>query len=153
VRSHNIIFFSAEELDSPYLVGFTEARVDQSSEMSALEKGDYDLYRPYQDSASAKSADKTLPKDLYVQHDLYGLGIVLLEIGLWRTVDSLRGRKGLADLHQKLIPQYVAQLSYRTGNYYRDAVLQCLGSVREGADESRMEYVARVVEQLARCSA
>lgn len=157
VRSHNILLFNDEELQNPYLAGFIEARADAKQEkLSSLiidEKGDYDLYRPLDEAVPHQNTDTGYANTLTVQHDLYGLGVILLEIGLWGNVGNLRGRAGLRELHRKIIPHYVDQLSYRTGTYYRDAVLSCLNSIHQATDEAKLEYATGVVEKLARCSA
>jgi hypothetical protein len=140
VRSHNILFFQDNSLE----------------EVSSLiddEKGDYELYRPLTHGVTRQGNGSGAPDTMRLQHDLYGLGVILLEIGLWKTANAMRGRAGLRDFHQEIIPQYVEQLSYRVGDCYRDAVHKCLHSINQGADEAGLEYAAAVAETLARCSA
>jgi hypothetical protein len=156
VRSHNILFFQDNSLEDPHLAGFIESRADQASQVSSLiddEKGDYELYRPLTHGVKRQGNGSGAPDTMRLQHDLYGLGVILLEIGLWKTANAMRGRAGLRDFHQEIIPQYVEQLSYRVGDCYHDAVHKCLHSINQGADEAGLEYAAAVAETLARCSA
>jgi hypothetical protein len=145
VRSHNVIFFHDEHLSAPYLTGFVESRPEESEQLSSLineEAGSYELYRP--PGTASKNG---------IQDDMYGLGVMLLEIGLWKTASRIQGRAGLQELHEQIIPHNVSKLSYRAGNIYRDAVLKCLDNVHQQSDEARIDYAGAVIAQLARCCA
>lgn len=66
-------------------------------------------------------------------HDIYALGVLLLEIGLWRQVLSL-GKRALTeqmepgDVRSYLVKRAQDHLPYLTGSDYCDAVLACLTS-------------------------
>lgn len=90
------------DLDKPYLVDFEYARpLDAQTLFTFSSDMEYDIYRhPARQGIPSESFTKT--------HDIYALGVVLLEIGLWRTAFDLinsktRGRLG--DLRGRKIAQ------------------------------------------------
>ena len=87
--------------------------------------------------------------------DIYGLGIVLLEIGLWRTIQSLQSRSMSQEHFVKYeLDGIVQSLSYRTGDLYCGVVRQSLnfGNWAENRAQET-EFFGRVIEDLALCSA
>jgi hypothetical protein len=154
VRSHNILFFHDENLSKSYLAGFVESRSEEMDVLSSLintNSNDYNLYRPF--VRPNLPGERPESRNGGLNDDLYDLGVVLLEIGLWKPVHVLQRRAGLEQLHNEVIPRMVDTLSYRTGDIYRDAVSKCLDARKKSPDDSRVEYAVAVVEQLARCCA
>ncbi|KAI0544598.1 hypothetical protein F4679DRAFT_589313 [Xylaria curta] len=87
--------------------------------------------------------------------DIYGLGIVLLEIGLWRTVEDLKGRHvSQVSFVSHVLNTLVGSLSYRMGVIYQDVVRRCLG-LGEWVDneDGVREFFATAIEQLSCCKA
>jgi hypothetical protein len=90
------------DLDKPYLVDFEYARpLDAQTLYTFSSDIEYDIYRhPARQGIPSESFNKT--------HDIYALGVVLLEIGLWRTafdlIDSKTGGR-LSDLRGRKIAQ------------------------------------------------
>lgn len=90
------------DLDKPYLVDFEYARpLDAQTLYTFSSDIEYDIYRhPARQGIPSESFTKT--------HDIYALGVVLLEIGLWRTafdlIDSKTGGR-LSDLRGRKITQ------------------------------------------------
>ena len=82
VRPENIICFSPQvgHHDRPYLIGLERfRRIDGSSLRSSDNLWQRDIYRH-------PSRQGTRPeRDYVMQHDIYSLGVCLLEIGLWRS--------------------------------------------------------------------
>jgi hypothetical protein len=153
IRSDNIVFFKNEtehvDFASPHLVGFEYARLE--SDMTEYTGFDEDLeknlYRhPERQGPPTVRFQKT--------HDLYALGLVLLEIGLWRTLNSLledfqnteagsSGKRPLAN--PKTIMEYYQKvaaedLPRNMGDAYAAAVSSCLTAVEESAGNSVSVY-------------
>ncbi|KAF2787899.1 hypothetical protein K505DRAFT_329350 [Melanomma pulvis-pyrius CBS 109.77] len=87
--------------------------------------------------------------------DIYGLGIVLLEIGLWRTVRSLKGERiSRAEFINRGLDELVTSLSYRVGEMYQEVVKRCL-RLGDWVDnkEDQQAFFADIIETLALCRA
>ena len=70
--------------------------------------------------------------------DLYSLGLILLEIGLWERLDAMWKPKyatNAVEFVQKLLRVYVPRLSHRTGATYCGVVRALLGD-REWEDDN-----------------
>ena len=89
--------------------------------------------------------------------DHYSLGIVMLEIGLWRSLGEIIGKwKGRPEaLREKLLRSAVPSLGSKAGRIYRDAVAYCLnrGFADVEGEDCAAEFKAHVVDQLAKCRA
>ncbi|KAK1836345.1 hypothetical protein QBC39DRAFT_337821 [Podospora conica] len=86
--------------------------------------------------------------------DVYGLGIVLLEIGLWRTVQELQGRATKAAFLERGLGPLVGSLAYRMGDLYMGVVKRCLVLGDWVDDEDRLRaFWAEALESLAACRA
>jgi len=158
IRSENILFFpkpdSPNELDysRQYLVGFEFSR--DENDTSTTEQDDVlerNIYR---------HPDRQGPPDtrFSILHDVYAIGVVLLEIGLWRPVvefDSNFPDMGPDDVRQTLETHARLRLPHYMGKAYTEAVLACLGGrLGEGANGGgarnvgAVETVSRNIEQL-----
>lgn len=162
IRSTNIVLLpkdSAESLDTsvtnpskviPYLTGFEFSRLATASTEVMF---DFDiernLYRhPNRQGAPTKNFNKL--------HDLYAVGVVLLEIGVWKTVTS-RLKPGFEQARKSgkiPSPEYIRQsllriakeeLPKEMGTRYAQAVVTCLSSefnVRKGDPHQREHGLA-----------
>jgi hypothetical protein len=134
-RSDSVLFFYPEEsgldadthqLDHAYLSGFGYSKPSDPAE-STIEVSqpnrEHDLYR-HPDIVSARANPfRTQRTRQHQRHDLYSLGIVLLEIGLWEQVRSLWKQKYTPEeFLDKLLRTYVPKLGYKMGAIYRDVV-------------------------------
>ncbi|KAL1639976.1 hypothetical protein SLS58_007402 [Diplodia intermedia] len=75
-------------------------------------------------------------------HDIYALGVVLLEIGLWQQAITLERNqfKTARDpyvVRDQLIKQARHRLSDKMGHKYRDVVVKCLGTDFGVADDTK----------------
>ncbi|KUJ13130.1 uncharacterized protein LY89DRAFT_721898 [Mollisia scopiformis] len=138
-RSNNIIFLADEDesearhLRDPYIHGFTFSRPTDPSEITleySMTHFEHDLYRHPQ---IAQFISRKVLRDItdhqrfQTVHDLYALGIILLEIGLWRRINTLwKDKYTLARFHEKLVTAYVPRLGPKMGITYRDAVQRLL---------------------------
>ncbi len=143
IRSRNIILvpqglITAENPSSNedrkfvlYLKGFEFSRPEQGrSSLKANFDPNVILYRhPERQGAPTKYFDK--------EHDIYAVGVVLLEIGLWRTVTSLfkkridrvlQGKANMEpeDVRKELLKLAREYLPIEMGTKYCQAVQTCL---------------------------
>ena len=138
IRSQSVVLFSAPGdehktmIKSPYLVNFEYSRQEKANTLMApidsLEKALY------------CHPDRNPPIVPFSRiHDIYALGVVLLEIGLWSTASSIydqyRSRMteaGKAQRHSSrqikalFVDAAKNRLSHHMGPAYTTAVLKCL---------------------------
>ncbi|KAI1127757.1 kinase-like protein [Nemania abortiva] len=167
---HNVLFFSPsndnntrklvidDELRRPYVVGLHKSRPDGSF---------------WQTDGPGLSDDESLQDYQHPDYgstgryrqvfDYYSLGVVLLEIGLWRPLSSWKSKfraLSLVEIRQELVNICRGRLGVKMGAAYRNAVLRCLdGSLddRHGSsDRAVLEWfttaVVQPLENLARAS-
>ncbi|KAI5293404.1 hypothetical protein KEM52_005562, partial [Ascosphaera acerosa] len=131
INSHNILVFpkSADALERssdevspdfvyPYLASF--AHLDNGDQQLGPEPMSLQMYRHPDDSRviSDRSA---------WAYDLYSLGLVLLEIGLWTPLSALwKSKYDRATFKSRLEKFYVKRLGSKCGSAYMKAVQLCL---------------------------
>lgn len=106
----------------------------------------------------AKHAD---PKRLYRHaYDVYPLGLLLLEVGLWEELKNYEhsGDEDKDHYEQRrwICSTYLDRLRWACGDTYADVVLRCLmidSSDDEVAKASERDLCARVVADLENCQA
>ncbi|KFA81661.1 hypothetical protein S40288_09146 [Stachybotrys chartarum IBT 40288] len=141
IRSHAIKFFfqktgdkAALDTSAPYLTDFGFSRpVNAYSGLRGFATAtniEFDVYRhPGRFGEPTEIFNKT--------HDVYSLGVVLLEIGMWKTAKQIYGELVHAsftggekptgqDVREWFIKQAQMELEHRMGASYRDAVVLCL---------------------------
>ncbi|KAI1429753.1 hypothetical protein F5Y12DRAFT_334950 [Xylaria sp. FL1777] len=116
-------------LDLPSLIGFSHSRpgnADYSNKMHAAEEALFAYRHP--DYAGADAANPASASGYLAEYDYYGLGLVLLEIGLWHPlwemvqVDSTERSEMRAELRRRWVPLLVPSV----GETYAKAVDDCL---------------------------
>ncbi|OQE21696.1 hypothetical protein PENSTE_c011G00396 [Penicillium steckii] len=155
INSHNILFF-ADNINRPYLVGVAEARPGQiphqSSQLST-EYVDRELYWPWC-TVTRESSTEPSTDTWCTATDLYGLGVVLVEIGHWRTASQLCGDASVREFHQTLLPRAVDKLDYLMGGLYQGVVKWCFNAERDvSALQMYNQYSANLLAHLERCCA
>ncbi|KAH8777026.1 hypothetical protein F5882DRAFT_503016 [Hyaloscypha sp. PMI_1271] len=144
-RSENVLFFPnpsiekgkpAIEYTEPWVLGFEFSRPDIFVSTGV---SDYcpsrDLYRHPERQGEP---DKAFTK----KHDIYALGVVLLEIGLWEPALTFE-RNNFAYVRdpyavQKQLMKYAERrLESRVGKKYRDVVLSCLSGDFDVANDTK----------------
>ncbi|KAH8745429.1 kinase-like domain-containing protein [Hyaloscypha sp. PMI_1271] len=138
ISASNVLCFSlqgskfSEWLQSPFLIGFNHSRQKDPlsftvgpTKNAAAKKYHHPLY-----------LEMHGPQVRYrLEFDHYSLGLVLLEIGLWQTLEKLTEKMKVTS-HQERLDQIcvskVPILGHQMGTAYKDAVLACLMGVKKG---------------------
>ena len=142
IASHNIVFLCKEgsasvDFTKPFLCGFEYTRVVgfQSNERHpGHRKSEYDLYRhPDRQGDSMQTHKK--------EHDIYSLGLLLLEIGLWDTLKAAF-HVSPAKLRTEILSQFSKRdqrgglVRFEMGAAYEQALQKCIsGSLRVDQDD------------------
>lgn len=155
-RSSNILFFPDENaspptLENPYLVGFEYAREDAGFSDNPVNPDiATDIYRHPQTWGKPTT-------NFQKMHDIYSLGVVLLEIGLWQPVAALEKAQfrdlvysDRFDVQELFQTEAARRLPFGLGSAYAEVVRKCLMGrfdVLPGEDEgslSQGEYQNQV---------
>ena len=177
VNSNNVLFFSNDPnttsanrqpwkeglIRHPYLTSFDQCRDDINNmpQEPMLEN----IYRHPGTERGQRSAYRPA-------HDLYSLGLIFLEIGLWMPLSRFcKLRYTRADLKSRLQSIYAKKLAAKCGRGYMHAVEYCLEAADEAHDNSdllsqyqqyhdtsrkgdsrvQMDFYWKVVKPLERC--
>lgn len=162
LRSHNIIFFRTTsgcvDYAKPYLSGFDFSRPARPDEMTDIPPGDdaeYNLYR----HPCAQSTNPEERERFKKSFDIYSLGVLLVEIAHWATVDKVlgidmnaaRGRPSIAlrVREQLLAEDRIAELGASMGAVYETATRKCIAGgkdlgLSEDDDETNDVVAARL---------
>ncbi|KAJ3737937.1 kinase-like domain-containing protein [Lentinula raphanica] len=141
IRSDNVLFFYEEnrqgyitrttQIGSAYLVGFGGAR-PQTSTSARYTENDLVKRRYQHPERKGTSVEK-----FDIRHDMYSLGVVLIELGLQRLLSELndqdgedigarKDQKGIEEDHTYLVNKSAHELRDIMGSKYVNAVLTCL---------------------------
>ena len=139
ISAFTIVFLTSSQSDSsadipfPYITGFNHSRPTNGFS----NKSSYPLeVTNYRHPEYAKN-----PHEVRYQakFDYYSLGLVLLEIGLWKSLSRItKGKETLTqeELLDYIIHEQVPQLDFFVGTSYREVVTRCLkGEIRLGTDD------------------
>lgn len=180
IQPKNILFWpkldarEEPDLSKPYLMGFDISRPNQPGEVSEkpLSHFEDDLYRhPHYKGMYARSFQPSF--------DIYSLGVILYEIGVWRNI-AYQGSSKSNDPRRPSLPTYdsdpqliekmvdrgkIMAMKQYTGARYRDAVKSCLSKdfdnlwEMKAGDQQRQlqtyleQFQNTVVDKLAVCNA
>ncbi|KAI1389903.1 uncharacterized protein F4822DRAFT_217836 [Hypoxylon trugodes] len=150
ITSHNIIFF--EDLQSKidfgncFLQRFDYARPKQEPSIGRhVDDIQYNVYRHPDRQGPCRQGHTKI-------HDIYSLGVVLLEIGLWEDVRITGMKKDNDIMVDKMVRnlQYAAEkrLPHYMGEDYQEAVLACLKSECEPEIDDKAQ--SRLAESFQR---
>lgn len=154
LSASNIVFFCRKEGDfmnpeSFYLIGFAQSRPDHDLAYTdgPTSTSDRDEYYEHPEHRSERQGYQ-------MQHDYYALGMLLLEIGLWKLIpDILPDFASILDKREAITKEIVPQLGASVGSCYRDAVLACLDGdwgerTKQRHEKVPMLFRSDVVERL-----
>ncbi|KAL6689621.1 kinase-like domain-containing protein [Trichoderma pleuroticola] len=165
ISPYNILFFVSKDskpigwLKEPYLTGFNHSRQDDALAFTvgpATDATERRYHHPdyvHMDGHQAWYAPR---------FDFYSFGLVLLEIGLWQTLDEIVSRKlyvgGSKAVLDYICTKRVPILGHYMGTAYQNAVLFCLCGSNEPAvagstliKDAQAEFERMVVEPLRGC--
>lgn len=151
LTSSHIVCLSPTKLPSiefPYICGFSYARPDEPNELSETDTSQLaNLYRHphYQQPQPIKKYRRS--------YELYSLGVILLEIGLWHKISEChKTRHTPATFRDSLVKTQAPRLGHLMGKDYRDATVACLtGDFGVGDDEEHelsMAFEHKVIQRL-----
>jgi hypothetical protein len=192
LRSHNILLAELSsapdeplgELSSLHLMGFEFSRPDLPGQISQDAADDLirDFYR-HPESTSDKWALEPYRRHGYLKaYDIYSLGVLLLEVGLWRSVENIKASleaktaqrrsktqpppQGSAEgvnwsseqFAEYLKAKAAVELPPMVGQTYTEAVQRCLNVTTQASEQDPQGAAllagicATVVDPLERCS-
>ena len=156
VSASNIAFFYTDtkyniDRRSFYFVGFAQSRADRDfTDSDGASCGIHD--EQYYQHPKYLSRDE----GYQMYHDYHTLGMLLLEIGLWKLFPDAVGGRTVNCASTVAKRELVPQLAWMAGSYYRDAVEACLNDTLSGSslaqqDQKKVPLVfrAQVVERLS----
>jgi serine/threonine protein kinase len=162
IMSSNVLFFQsstrpkAETMNDPYLIGFYHSRPDDPQEFTETPNEDFYevIYR--------HPAYATGEKRFRLSYDDHSLGLILLEIGLWRPLKDIVRKvetRASEDMHKWILTEKVPQLSISMGAAYENVVTSCLDGIMDPmlTDENLSIYYAsafedRILKPLGACA-
>ena len=155
VRSRNVVFFipsgQKPEYSKPTIAGFEYARPDLPEEETEppVQHSEHDVYRhPALLVSNGLRSQKS--------HDIYSLGVVLVEIAHWQPIgslmsipqDSKKARSMVKKVRSSLLDNaFLSALDANVGEAFTTAIRKCLIGgkeigIQEGADETDVEMGA-----------
>ena len=134
INSHDIIFFQKKntskwDYSRPFVGGFDYARPLHARSIGRqVQNLRDDVYR-HPERLSPRVGRPPHRRS----HDVYSLGVVLLELGVWDAACNIANPENQAtltirDMHRRLTSAVGNNLAFKVGSRYRDAVDICLRS-------------------------
>lgn len=163
VNSSNILVFRKNKrqsansralqfaLRSPVICSFdlfSEYDIDPSNTMPPL-----NIYRHPEDPKFTGDKEKQYGP----QFDLYSLGLILLEVGLWQPLADLwKPKYTLSDFKQRVEDVYIRRLASKCGTAYMQVVRDCFWAadrIASGAEslQNFSQLYNRILVRLQRC--
>ncbi|PVF99197.1 hypothetical protein CPB86DRAFT_872818 [Serendipita vermifera] len=171
------------DLSEPYLAGFDFSRSDELDPMTEIPDAswDYDLYRHPQcqglpvepirekqdaagsgdgkneaaSSRNANSKDSSLTREPFCkQFDIYSIGVVMLEVGIWQSVSKVKELALKAPEYTQdkpvafrdwMIQREVPKLESEMGRGFMEATLKCLRGDFSGKRPVEVEFYLDVI--------
>ncbi|KAM4055233.1 prion-inhibition and propagation domain-containing protein [Hirsutella rhossiliensis] len=161
LRSHNVLFFRTHaghvDLHQPYLSGFDFSRPGGSDEMTDVpgDDAEHDLYRHPLTQSNRRSDRERSNKSF----DVYSLGVILVELAHWKTVDRVLGidlrrargnHKIVRQVRERLVAnESIGAVGAEMGQRFEGATRACLAGGPElglhpGEDETADEVAERL---------
>ncbi|KAK5048235.1 hypothetical protein LTR84_005905 [Exophiala bonariae] len=135
VCSTNVLFFADAQNElpnfrQPFMAGFEFSRPDTVRDLTLegpASSSGFDAYC-HPELVASLTGNGERRRRYQRRFDIYGLGVVLLEIGCWMTVATiLRSRQGMeGTTHDHLLETVKMSLPSRVGSRYKQAVWECL---------------------------
>jgi hypothetical protein len=171
IRSDNVLFFGngmRVDYSRPYVSGFNYSRPAHSEEMTEIPHRDArrDIYR--HPLAQKDLQDRPLAKKMYEKtHDIYSLGVVMIEIAFWQPIQEVLGiesldkmkasetrkvRKQLLGDEDEGPSEYLHAVSGNVGEVYEEVIRVCLSAsaafgLRPDDDQTSEHVGLKIQEQ------
>ena len=173
INSNNVLFFAEQAPVSSTNNKLWKHGIIRKPFVTSFDQCQEDSDKPYQETLI--SSIYRHPRVVQGQrssyklaHDIYSLGLILLEIGLWMSLDKLwKAKYTRADFKLRLQNIYVKKLAAKCGSQYMRVVDYCLTMAddevlapdilgqwpsKEAHDtNSRMELFWKAIKPLERC--
>ncbi|KAL8895860.1 MAG: hypothetical protein Q9192_003402 [Flavoplaca navasiana] len=177
ICSENILFFAARpnpgevssasrtDFSRPVLVGYGLSKPDNKPD-----EGKNDSHVPRRPNRSRFGRSSEFEHSIY-QHpqkannphrrsrqsyDLYSLGLVLLEIGLWEDLQKYNNFDDRYEFQRHILKRVVPDLWSQCGRIYGEVVRDCLTINTDDnavADEWQQKHALKLAERLEKCVA
>jgi serine/threonine protein kinase len=146
-RGDNILFFE-DSITEPYISGFEHAREVNMESVGRRPSGNGALDYYYHPDVVHGS---------HKQHDLYSLGVILLEIAWWKPLGSQippRKSQSLAAIREVFLEAVDRDLEAMVGSIYASVVKKCLECQWPAHDvEFTCAMSVDIVSRLGQCKA
>ncbi|KAL4734294.1 hypothetical protein BDV11DRAFT_174908 [Aspergillus similis] len=163
ISSHIIYFLpdgASWSVSDPYIMGFAYSRPQEKGTSDRqIRTDDLDLYQHPSYQCQGAPGHRLL-------YDIYSIGMVLFEIGTWRPIKAYFDRMKSEDrpltnmiFGTKLMGREIANLEFRMGTHFKDAVSTCLRGDFQTDDEVegdlnlKLAYFEKVIKKLDLCRA
>lgn len=161
LRSHNVVFFRTKsghvDYSKPYLSGFDFSRPARPEEMTDIpgDDAEFDLYR-HPHAQSTNPGERARFKKSF---DVYSLGVLLVEIAHWNTIDRImrininearmRPRIALRLKFSLLADDTIEAIGAAMGEVYEKATRVCIAGgkslgLEDGDDETDDTVAAKL---------
>ena len=165
ISAQNIVFFPDgretleinRSLESSYFIGFNHSRPYNDDAFSSLSSPDMEYQHPLYQRNKSRNASSGVR--FCQEFDYYSVGMVLLEIGLWKPlhsiVDNIKGSP--EQVRAKLLKKHVPRVRVHMGDMYAAAVRYCLaievidGQQPHSPGAIRDDFYRNVVMQISKC--
>ena len=164
ISAFNIICFPhaflsiAASLARPYFVGFNHSRVNDDDEYSSPSGPEMEYQHPLYQRNTRSYADDVRNAIIRFRQefDYYSVGMVLMEIALWRPLSSMTEKiEGSPEkMSEELRKKYVPLVKICMGDIYCDAVQYCFTVCEEGQhlpEKVRESFNEKVVLPISKC--
>lgn len=131
------------DIERPYLTGFDASRPDLDTALSVVPRNP-SIDSLHRHPASLRGISHCKPMDIYT------LGLVLLEIGLWKVLQAYyRPHYSAARWRDKVVREkLVPGLGSKVGRRYREVVDKCLCASEEMTSKEAAKLMEEVVTDL-----
>lgn len=165
ISSFTIGFFHHKDepwfhsIGRPYFVGFMYSRPSDDSATTEYIENPLEVAYQHPEYLAGRGNVR-----YRLQFDYYSLGLILLEIGRWQSLEHMSEKTdSRAGMRDKLRTEKVKRLSQNMGSIYQNVTALCLGdefSPSSGTDDSSagervdllLKFSSQVVNQLAKCT-
>jgi len=162
IRADNVVIFSTKgqklyprAIGEPYLFDYESVRKSEAdSTRAVVADWERNIYL-----SPKRQSDSNVVLEFTMQHDIFSLGIVLLEIGLWSSVTDERGIGAALWENGKLLEsskrkEVNIDLATRNvprtmGDKYKEVVLSCLNELKTEEDNGLLIDQDGIVNSVA----